>query len=145
MFDFYHNWVSLVVENKNWDSAHVIIVDNAGKVLLLKRAKNDEWMPNHFALPGGKVEKGEKLRDAVIRECYEETKILLNGDNLLFLPSISKEFNHAFYIIKNVSNASPTLDFEHQSFKWVNPKELNESELVPELKEVILQAVQEIQ
>lgn len=145
MFNFYNNWVSLVVENKNWSSAHLIIIDNNGKVLLLKRSKTDEWMPGKFGLPGGTAEKEENLRDTVARECYEETKILLDSNKLLFLPSISNRFNHAFYIIKGVSNAAPSLDKEHDTFKWVNPKDLNQEEMVPDLSEVIKLAIQEIQ
>ena len=41
------------------------------KILLIKR-KNDPFK-GKWALPGGFVEYGEKVEDAVIREVYEET------------------------------------------------------------------------
>ena len=41
------------------------------KILLIKR-KNKPYKGN-WALPGGFVEYGEKVEDAVIREVYEET------------------------------------------------------------------------
>jgi len=47
----------------------VIIRD--GKILLVKRNKNP--FKNRWALPGGFVEYGEKVENAVIREVLEET------------------------------------------------------------------------
>lgn len=47
-----------------------IIVD-MGKILMIKR-KNDPFK-GKWALPGGFVEKGESLQDAVVREIKEET------------------------------------------------------------------------
>ena len=43
------------------------------KILLIKR-KNKPFKGN-WALPGGFVEYGEKVEDAVIREIYEETSL----------------------------------------------------------------------
>jgi ADP-ribose pyrophosphatase YjhB (NUDIX family) len=42
-----------------------------GKVLLIRRGK--EPYKNHWSLPGGGVERGETIREAVKREVLEET------------------------------------------------------------------------
>jgi 8-oxo-dGTP diphosphatase len=47
------------------------VVLKEGKVLLIKR-KNDPFK-GIWALPGGFVEYGEKVEDAVLREIFEET------------------------------------------------------------------------
>ena len=47
----------------------VVLSDD--KILLIKR-KNDPFR-GKWALPGGFVEYGEKVEDAVLREIYEET------------------------------------------------------------------------
>ena len=47
------------------------VVLSDGKIILIKR-KNDPFK-GKWALPGGFVEYGEKVEDAVIREIYEET------------------------------------------------------------------------
>ncbi len=44
-----------------------------GKVLLIKRLKDP--FQNHWALPGGFVEYGEKTEDACLRELEEETSL----------------------------------------------------------------------
>jgi acetyl-CoA carboxylase carboxyl transferase subunit beta len=47
----------------------LIVAD--GKVLLIRRGK--EPYKDHWSLPGGGVEPGERIRDAVKREVLEET------------------------------------------------------------------------
>ncbi|MFT4416773.1 NUDIX domain-containing protein [Fredinandcohnia humi] len=47
-----------------------VILDNENRVLLQKRADVGLW-----GLPSGHVEKGETVRDAVIREIKEETNL----------------------------------------------------------------------
>ncbi|WP_395292983.1 NUDIX domain-containing protein [Kitasatospora hibisci] len=51
-------------------AASVVVVDDAGRVLLQRRTDNGMW-----ALPGGVMELGESLGDCGIRETCEETGI----------------------------------------------------------------------
>lgn len=57
----------------------VILKDN--KILLLRRKKNPE--PNHWGIPGGKIDWMEKIEDAVRRETLEETSLRLTTLQLL--------------------------------------------------------------
>lgn len=57
----------------------VIIKDN--KIVLVKRL-NDPYK-NHWALPGGFVEYGEKVESAAIREAKEETGLDIELDKLV--------------------------------------------------------------
>lgn len=57
-----------------------------GKVLLLQKPKRGWWVA-----PGGKMEQGESVREACIREYREETGIYLKTQSLKeFLPLLSK-------------------------------------------------------
>ncbi|MGV9857641.1 NUDIX domain-containing protein [Gordonia sp. NPDC003425] len=50
-----------------------VVHDEARRLLLVRRAR--EPQAGRWSVPGGKVEAGESLRDAVIREVLEETGI----------------------------------------------------------------------
>ena len=82
------------------NSAHIIIFNGKNEVLLVKRAKNDEWMPSKFAIPGGKRERGETLLQNVARETLEEVGLTLKQDKIKFLPKVSKKFDHCFFMTR---------------------------------------------
>jgi ADP-ribose pyrophosphatase YjhB (NUDIX family) len=49
-------------------AASAIVVDEAGRILLIRRSDNALW-----SIPGGAMEVGERIADAAIREVREET------------------------------------------------------------------------
>jgi ADP-ribose pyrophosphatase YjhB (NUDIX family) len=51
-------------------SANVIVINEAGEVLLIQRSDNGNW-----ALPGGAMDLGESLPAAAVRETFKETGI----------------------------------------------------------------------
>ena len=51
-------------------SANVIVVNEAGQILLMRRTDNGNW-----AVPGGAMDLGESLVEAAVRETREETGI----------------------------------------------------------------------
>lgn len=56
----------------------LLIYDN--KVLLCHPSNN--YWTNTFSPPKGHVEEGESLEEAAIRECYEETSIVIKREQL---------------------------------------------------------------
>jgi ADP-ribose pyrophosphatase YjhB (NUDIX family) len=56
----------------------VILGDADGRILLMRRAKEDTW-----AIPGGGVKPGESWTEAALRECREETGWEARIDELL--------------------------------------------------------------
>jgi 8-oxo-dGTP diphosphatase len=130
------------IKNNNFKSAHVVLFRD-GKVLILKRSKTDAWMPEHYGLPGGKLETGEELGEAVSRECQEETSIKVDPADLIFLSKVSNNKEHAFFCCSKFTG-EPKLDFEHDDFQWVNPKNLSNYKVVPDLPEIINAALEEL-
>ena len=53
-------------------SVSAVIFDRRGRLLLQQRSDGGQW-----GLPGGSVEIGESVRDAVTREVHEETGLIV--------------------------------------------------------------------
>jgi 8-oxo-dGTP diphosphatase len=53
----------------------VILINSKGNVLLQLRSKNEIHYPNHWTLPGGRVEENETVTEALRREINEELGI----------------------------------------------------------------------
>ncbi len=66
----YHDDPNAPLANSIVPSVNVVVTNDKGEILLIKRSDNDNW-----ALPGGAIDLGESLTQAAIRETKEETGI----------------------------------------------------------------------
>lgn len=57
--------------------AVAVVIDDEDRVLLQRRADTGAW-----AVPGGIVDPGEHPADAAVRECFEETGVVVVPDAL---------------------------------------------------------------
>lgn len=69
------------------------IVEQAGKILFLLR-KNTKFFSDHYGLVGGKVEDGESVAAALIRELHEEIGIVVTRNNMHLAHCISIKNEH---------------------------------------------------
>lgn len=100
----------------------VFIFNQAGELLLLKSHK---W-PGKYVVPGGHVELGESLEEAVIREAKEETGLDIHDlefilfQEFIYDPSFWKPRHFIFfdYACKTVSTAVQLND-EADEHVWV--------------------------
>ena len=67
-----------------------VILRDDGKLLLLKRSKG-EFNPEKWDLPGGTLEKGETLEEALLREIQEETGLEVEVEKIIGTAEFSKE------------------------------------------------------
>jgi 8-oxo-dGTP pyrophosphatase MutT (NUDIX family) len=66
----YYNDPDAPAANSIVASVTAVVLDDAGRLLLVHKTDNNLW-----ALPGGGVDPGESVSDAVVREVVEETGI----------------------------------------------------------------------
>lgn len=104
-------------------SVHAVITNSEGKVLLLKSTYRD----GSWGLPGGGVEPGETIHQAIKRECSEELglNIIINAFTGLYY---HKVFNAQVGIFRCElpSGTEICLSSEHSEYKWFAISELGE-------------------
>jgi ADP-ribose pyrophosphatase YjhB (NUDIX family) len=64
--------------NRVVPAASAIVLDDAGRILLHKRTDNEYW-----SIPGGSMEPGESIGEAVVREVREETGVEATVEKIL--------------------------------------------------------------
>lgn len=112
------------------------------KILLLKRnsSKNegDKW-----GMPAGKVELGEKLHEAMIRELEEETTIKKDTSEITFFKSLYVRYPnydfmfHMFHTHLKKKPAIAIQDREHTDYMWITPDKSLELEMVKDADDCI--------
>jgi 8-oxo-dGTP diphosphatase len=105
------------------------IVESDGKVLLIKRSQHKP-QPGKWGLPGGKVDAGESLEAAMVRELREETGISIDVTDLRFIDAVLEK--HDDYYLKfgifflAIPRPEITLNSgEHEEFGWFEPSRVS--------------------
>ena len=112
----------------------VLILDDRGRALILKRSMKSRWMPGKWGLPGGKVERGENSLGAVIRETKEETDLDLEPADMKRLQEFSNKVVDIFYA--SAYTGEVRIDFEHDDFEWVTRTKIESYDTTPNLVKV---------
>jgi 8-oxo-dGTP diphosphatase len=113
-------------------SASAVVLNKEGKLLVVKRAEDDNFLPGTWELPGGGVDFLEEPRVGVRRELKEECGIDVDVLHPLtefsFVMPTEEGEKHTVEIIYLclLSDDSPpvSLSFEHSDYKWVSFAEL---------------------
>jgi 8-oxo-dGTP pyrophosphatase MutT (NUDIX family) len=84
--------------------------------------RNDPRHPDTWGLPGGKIEEGETLIDAITRECVEEMGSM--PDYLRLVPvekftSADMGFVYHTFFCSVANEFCPQLNNEHNGWAWI--------------------------
>lgn len=102
-------------------SVHAVITDERGRVLLLKATYADRG----WGLPGGAVDPGETIHQALLRECEEELGAVVAIRHLTGVYSHSAVRSHAFiFRCELPADAVVQLSDEHSELGYFDPIDL---------------------
>ena len=107
------------------------------KILLLHRHDN-KAEGNRWGIPGGKLNSGEALIPAIIREIFEETGFQLDIEKIHYIgklyikvPNFDFEYHMIDYLEPIKDPGSVKINFkEHKGFTWVTPKDALKLDLI---------------
>jgi ADP-ribose pyrophosphatase YjhB (NUDIX family) len=108
-------------------SVNVVVADDEGRILLIKRTDNGNW-----ALPGGAIDIGESFVQAGVRETLEETGIACEVTGLVGIYNDPKHLIHytsndevrqefSIVLIGRPVAGKPTPSSESSEVHWVEP------------------------
>ncbi len=108
-----------------WLSVKAVVVDQEQqKVLVLKRSKKEKFHTGAYDLPGGHVDKGESVAEALQREVEDETGLVTESGDILAVREYPKEHEmfdkiKALRFIAYYKGGEVKLSEEHSGFEWL--------------------------
>lgn len=122
--------------DSDMDVVGCYLTQNEKLLLLLRHELKIE--PNTWCVPGGKVDEGETLVAAAVRELKEETGIIADESELHYFTTIYKTnptFNLLFHIFSLQKNERPEVTLnptEHVQYRWATLEEALTLPLIPD-------------
>jgi len=116
-------------------SVNVVVTNDAGDVLLIRRSDNGNW-----ALPGGAIDLGESLTHAAVRETLEETGVdceitglsgIYTDPGHVILYTSDGEARQEFSIVLTgrATGGQPTPSSETSEVRWAAAADLETYEM----------------
>lgn len=108
-------------------SVAVVLIRNKDKQILITKRNQNQVYANHWEFPGGKVEAGERTKQAAIREVREEVGLeLYYNDTREYdyaeVESEDKIINITYYLVDRYSGEPKLTD--QLDMKWVDISDL---------------------
>jgi 8-oxo-dGTP diphosphatase len=118
-----------------------------GRMLLVKRSK--EPSKGRWSIPGGRLELGETISEAVKREVREECDVQIDIMRVLevtdnILRDDDGRIRYHFVLIDMLANylsGEPKAQSDAEECRWVTPAELAGLDMNPQLRAVIMRAI----
>jgi len=121
-------------------SQKVILLQENGKFLTIRRSKTAPSRPLNWDLPGGDLDFGEDAKEGIIREIKEETGLEVSEPKVIDAISGLNDENEFWVTICYTARPATTvvkLSYEHDDFKWVTPGEFQQLEAAPKNKKFV--------
>lgn len=110
---------------KKKEVAKILIENNEGEFLMLKKSSRYEKMAGGWEQPGGKIEDGENRYEAAEREIEAETGLEARDFEDLVRLELDDGENIVDCYVLYTENFSGEIELsgEHKDFRWIRPEE----------------------
>ncbi|MGD0288202.1 MAG: NUDIX hydrolase [Candidatus Binataceae bacterium] len=128
-----------MAELQFWIGVHGVIEDG-GKILVLRRAPSMTYKPGTWDLPGGHLAADETLEECLAREVAEETGLTIAIDRMLGANKTPGPYVQLLFACRPTgSQCAVTLrPYEHFDWRWVRLSEIASlGERIPYLDQII--------
>lgn len=123
------------MRTENVELTVLCLIHKDGCYLLQNRVKAD-W--KGYTLPGGHVEKGESIVDAVVREMKEETGLTVFNPHLCGVKQFPIENGrYLVFLFETEKYEGKLVDSDEGAVCWINEKELQNVNLVEDFEDLI--------
>jgi 8-oxo-dGTP diphosphatase len=121
-------------------AAYALVQSSEDKYLLLRRSSDSKTNPGRWEPPGGKVEPGELLDEALRREVFEETSLQVVVSRLLGaiefeLPTVKVA---CLIMGGRLMSGDIRLSREHDAYQWLGLEAIRHVDLATHFKRYFL-------
>ena len=119
-----------------------LIFDDSNRFLICKRPEHKKrgllW-----EFVGGKVEPGETLKQALIRECKEELDVTISaGDLFMEVTHTYPDLTVHLSVFRAAIKEGSINLLEHCDAKWITPKDISKYDFCPADEEILKRIIE---
>ena len=107
-------------------SVRLVLFDQQGHILVLKRSGHSKTNPGKWELPGGKIDPSEPFDDALRREVLEETgfQVVIHTAAGTAMQETEEWRIVHLVMIGSIVSGGLAISSEHEEYRWASPLEL---------------------
>ena len=120
---------------ENVELAVLCLIHQGERLLLQNRRKKDG---DGWTLPGGHIEKGESIVDAVVREMQEETGLTIHSPKLCGIKQFPIENGrYLVFLFRTESFSGEVRSSDEGEMRWISRSELSDFNTVNDFDELL--------
>lgn len=118
------------------------LIEKDGKYLVTRRSQSNTYMPLKWDIPGGIVQPGETIEEAIYREVSEETGLTIQVGRVVHIYANRDQLPHrqtfqAVYLCKYVDGKVNLDPAEHDIYQWMDYNDIGNIDMIDFLQDLV--------